>query len=330
MPSVAQEEPVVASSKKRRRGGHDDGGDDFHLQLYSAAAGLSHPAALARASSTPQHMHSSQHLFAALKSNDCTLYHHHAEHPSGAGAVLSGRKILPVAKRLRLDDERRGSPNAAAEIRGSSIHHHHHYHHNSPERTRPASPSLRQTRAFSSAAIAPTTANTTTTTTSATEAALQQTTANSRPAQVQRTATSTLLRPCHICHRRPTKKSDLDSFADCHMCCERTCYVCIRQCLGWKAGSGASGGDRLLGQLPTYSASFAMEDVDSENYQATTSADAQPIQPRLQDSWAAGGGGSDGGGDSSNHRQMVCSRCCVERGADGDVVCLGCLPFVDG
>jgi hypothetical protein len=35
--------------------------------------------------------------------------------------------------------------------------------------------------------------------------------------------------------------------------------------------------------------------------------------------WAKGG-----------HRKMICSRCCVERGPDGDVVCLGCLPFVEG
>lgn len=37
------------------------------------------------------------------------------------------------------------------------------------------------------------------------------------------------------------------------------------------------------------------------------------------DGWASGG-----------HRKKICSRCCVERGPDGDVVCLGCLPFVEG
>lgn len=39
------------------------------------------------------------------------------------------------------------------------------------------------------------------------------------------------------------------------------------------------------------------------------------------DGWPNSGGG---------HRQRVCSRCCVERGEDGEVVCLGCLPFVEG
>lgn len=27
----------------------------------------------------------------------------------------------------------------------------------------------------------------------------------------------------------------------------------------------------------------------------------------------------------TQHRGMVCSRCCVERGVDGEVRCLGCL-----
>lgn len=30
-------------------------------------------------------------------------------------------------------------------------------------------------------------------------------------------------------------------------------------------------------------------------------------------------------GSLVQHRRIVCSKCCVERGADGEVVCLGCL-----
>lgn len=30
------------------------------------------------------------------------------------------------------------------------------------------------------------------------------------------------------------------------------------------------------------------------------------------------------------HRGKVCSRCCVERGPEGEVWCLGCLRAVDG
>ncbi|KAL2685410.1 hypothetical protein Neosp_006508 [[Neocosmospora] mangrovei] len=36
--------------------------------------------------------------------------------------------------------------------------------------------------------------------------------------------TGAVLAPCHICHRKPTKKSDLDSFAECQGCGERTCF----------------------------------------------------------------------------------------------------------
>lgn len=30
-------------------------------------------------------------------------------------------------------------------------------------------------------------------------------------------------------------------------------------------------------------------------------------------------------GSLVQHRRIVCSKCCVERGPDGEVVCLGCL-----
>ncbi|KAK2759024.1 hypothetical protein FQN54_003123 [Arachnomyces sp. PD_36] len=41
-----------------------------------------------------------------------------------------------------------------------------------------------------------------------------------------------LLRPCHICHRRPTTRALLDAYADCELCGERTCYICLRECNG--------------------------------------------------------------------------------------------------
>jgi hypothetical protein len=37
-----------------------------------------------------------------------------------------------------------------------------------------------------------------------------------------------------------------------------------------------------------------------------------------------------GGGSEWGHRGMVCSQCCVERGADGEVRCLGCLRAEKG
>lgn len=38
------------------------------------------------------------------------------------------------------------------------------------------------------------------------------------------------LRPCHICHRRPTTRELLDAYADCDLCGQRACYICLRQC----------------------------------------------------------------------------------------------------
>lgn len=73
------------------------------------------------------------------------------------------------------------------------------------------------------------------------------------------------LRSCHVCRRKPALKSELDAFGDCESCERRTCFVCMRQCLGEVSGE---------------------------------------------------------------HRATVCSRCCVERGVDGEVLCLGCLRAV--
>lgn len=39
-----------------------------------------------------------------------------------------------------------------------------------------------------------------------------------------------ILRPCHICHRRPTTREVLDAYADCDLCGQRACYICLREC----------------------------------------------------------------------------------------------------
>jgi hypothetical protein len=41
---------------------------------------------------------------------------------------------------------------------------------------------------------------------------------------------SHLLRPCHVCWRRPTTRAVLDGYADCEACGSRTCYICLREC----------------------------------------------------------------------------------------------------
>ncbi len=41
---------------------------------------------------------------------------------------------------------------------------------------------------------------------------------------------SLLLRPCHICHRRPTTRAVLCGYLDCEDCGKRTCFICMREC----------------------------------------------------------------------------------------------------
>lgn len=48
----------------------------------------------------------------------------------------------------------------------------------------------------------------------------------------EKPAAKPILTPCHICYRRPTMRSQLDAYADCELCKERTCYVCLRECDG--------------------------------------------------------------------------------------------------
>ncbi|CAK7240280.1 MAG: hypothetical protein STHCBS139747_001718 [Sporothrix thermara] len=98
--------------------------------------------------------------------------------------------------------------------------------------------------------------------------------------------------PCHICHRKPRRKCDLDSLAFCEGCGERTCFVCLRECLGWAENEGLGG----------------------ETATTPTADHGEQPQP-----WST---------TSHGHRRTVCSQCCVERGEDGDVVCLGCIAVV--
>ncbi|CAM1506882.1 Fc.00g065230.m01.CDS01 [Cosmosporella sp. VM-42] len=125
---------------------------------------------------------------------------------------------------------------------------------------------------------------------------------------------SALLTPCHICHRKPTKKSDLDSFAECQGCGERTCYVCIRACHGWNLSEGGS----VLSEQEVLSRSFNMDDMDDMQEQDKSGNNAKT------------GDGTRKGWDAGGHRAVVCSRCCIERGAEGDVACLGCLSRMEG
>ncbi|KAF4512527.1 hypothetical protein G6O67_001655 [Ophiocordyceps sinensis] len=137
-----------------------------------------------------------------------------------------------------------------------------------------------------------------------------------------------LLSHCHICHRRPTKKSDLDSFAECQGCGKRTCFVCIRECRGWRAGPLAPVLSEEHEMLPQSSHMDDVQDTPLQN---------PPHHQPPGDCGGCGGqhghGGytaADKGWDACGHRAVVCSRCCIEKGGQGDVVCLGCLSGMPG
>ncbi|KAG6007170.1 hypothetical protein E4U21_006273 [Claviceps maximensis] len=149
-----------------------------------------------------------------------------------------------------------------------------------------------------------------------------------------------VLAPCYICHRRPGKKADLDSFAQCQGCGERACFVCVRQCHGWNPDDGMS----VLSEQEVLTRSFRMDDSVDEG--AVTDSDGSAHKQeearqrqRKQNRRHDGSGERDGNHDirlcdrgwaASGHRSVVCSRCCVERGAEGEVICLGCLSGMPG
>ncbi|KAI1322278.1 hypothetical protein F5Y16DRAFT_42692 [Xylariaceae sp. FL0255] len=153
-----------------------------------------------------------------------------------------------------------------------------------------------------------------------------------RPPLIRSNNTSGLLSPCHICHRKPIKKSDLDSFADCMGCSQRTCFVCIRACQGWLPSLPTPAEEEDIEDL---SASFTMQDVDDENNNNNDDDDhirgtAELAREENKQKKGEGGGGGDTTWSGRGHREVICSQCCVERGSEGDVVCLGCLAGIEG
>lgn len=154
-----------------------------------------------------------------------------------------------------------------------------------------------------------------------------------RPSHTTRTNSAAVLSPCHICHRKPTRKSDLDSFADCMGCGGRTCFVCLRVCQGWLTTSNGGGSDEPTPETEELSTSFTMRDVDDEETTTTTMTThghggqtAAETQQNAEQRQKKG----EGGWNARSHRGVICSRCCVEQGSEGDVVCLGCLAEMKG
>ena len=116
------------------------------------------------------------------------------------------------------------------------------------------------------------------------------------------------LNPCHICQRRPLQKKDLESYADCEGCGERCCWICVRECLGSIYAT------RTPSPVPQMQPPRVDEDHEMDDGDA---AFEDKVEQRRVDEtkWPEIGG----------HRSKICSRCCVEKGKEGEVRCLGCL-----
>ncbi|PTU23753.1 hypothetical protein P175DRAFT_04511 [Aspergillus ochraceoroseus IBT 24754] len=50
------------------------------------------------------------------------------------------------------------------------------------------------------------------------------------PAQQNFCTSASVLRSCHICHRKPNTRELVEAYADCDLCNQRTCYICLRRC----------------------------------------------------------------------------------------------------
>ncbi|KAL4923766.1 uncharacterized protein BDV17DRAFT_276167 [Aspergillus undulatus] len=85
----------------------------------------------------------------------------------------------------------------------------------------------------------------------------------------QNSASPSFLRPCHICHRRPTTKELLEAYADCDLCGQRACFVCLRQCDAANCCSQGTHADE--GRWKTPLDSFQSGDTDLRALQAIRS-----------------------------------------------------------
>ncbi|KAE8449227.1 hypothetical protein EG329_008394 [Mollisiaceae sp. DMI_Dod_QoI] len=114
------------------------------------------------------------------------------------------------------------------------------------------------------------------------------------------------LSPCHICHRKPTEKRQLEDYADCEGCGNRTCFICVRECKGL--------GERLYN---LHRQELPREEGNSDAMELSRYGTRGEGGDERAGPWEKGG--------VETHRGMICSRCCVERGTEGEVWCLGCL-----
>lgn len=115
------------------------------------------------------------------------------------------------------------------------------------------------------------------------------------------------LSACHICHKRPRVKSDLDGYADCEGCEKRTCFICMRKCRGEIDVDDA---EMIFG------IEASLMDADNGGEEGNEQGKA--------------GVWRDSERERMRHMEVVCSLCAKECGPDGHVRCNGCLGLAWG
>jgi hypothetical protein len=85
----------------------------------------------------------------------------------------------------------------------------------------------------------------------------------------------------------------------------------VRECEGWGVSPTTVRGGKPWG----YGRNEKVEDAD----RMIDEEDESGVVHAEKSGWDMQSGMEDG------HRSVVCSRCCIERGSDGEIWCLGCL-----
>ncbi|OJD11623.1 hypothetical protein ACJ73_09504 [Blastomyces percursus] len=130
------------------------------------------------------------------------------------------------------------------------------------------------------------------------------------------------LSPCHICHRRPTTRSTLDAYADCDLCAERTCYICLRECMA--ADCNVPRSPPNLGLACGKDNNNSNNNNDGGGGKASEwNGKASPPNSKLH---------GDEGAEENGERmgRKVCSWCAVESVLDGGREVVRCLACVAG
>lgn len=121
-----------------------------------------------------------------------------------------------------------------------------------------------------------------------------------------------VLRPCHVCHRKPSTKVMLDAYADCELCGQRACYICLRECNSINCGNISS-----LPETPNeyhHGDDYGMDIRRDDGYLHTTTRYQQTPTTSNQ--------------SNAERQRKICSCCAVEGLTDTGEEIVWCMSCV--